>query len=148
MAAGAVGGVGMGVQFCGPPSRTAPPPPPRAPLQGVLLLNSVLTVRAHAPASHAKRGWEAFTDAVRAHPSPGPVPLAALSLAALCVVCVCVWVGGWGGVGGGGAARARHSRPRAARPQVIAALSARRRGVVFLLWGRYAQVHALVHQHA
>ena len=32
--------------------------------QGVLLLNSVLTVRAHLAASHAGRGWEKFTDAV------------------------------------------------------------------------------------
>lgn len=32
--------------------------------QGVLLLNSTLTVRAHAAASHAGRGWEQFTDAV------------------------------------------------------------------------------------
>lgn len=32
--------------------------------QGVLLLNSTLTVRAHAAASHAGRGWEEFTDAV------------------------------------------------------------------------------------
>lgn len=32
--------------------------------QGVLLLNSVLTVAAGAPASHSKKGWEAFTDAV------------------------------------------------------------------------------------
>ena len=32
--------------------------------QGVLLLNSVLTVRAHQAASHAGRGWETFTDAV------------------------------------------------------------------------------------
>lgn len=32
--------------------------------QGVLMLNSVLTVRAHSPASHAKLGWEHFTDAV------------------------------------------------------------------------------------
>lgn len=32
--------------------------------QGVLLLNSVLTVRAHQAASHAERGWERFTDAV------------------------------------------------------------------------------------
>lgn len=32
--------------------------------QGVLLLNSVLTVRAHEAASHAGRGWEQFTDAV------------------------------------------------------------------------------------
>ncbi len=32
--------------------------------QGVLLLNATLTVRAHAAASHAGRGWEQFTDAV------------------------------------------------------------------------------------
>ena len=32
--------------------------------QGVLLLNAVLTVRAHEAASHAGRGWERFTDAV------------------------------------------------------------------------------------
>ena len=32
--------------------------------QGVLMLNSVLTVRAHEAASHAGRGWERFTDAV------------------------------------------------------------------------------------
>ncbi len=32
--------------------------------QGVLLLNAVLTVRAHSAASHAKRGWERFTDAI------------------------------------------------------------------------------------
>ena len=32
--------------------------------QGVLLLNSVLTVRAHCAASHAGKGWETFTDAV------------------------------------------------------------------------------------
>ena len=32
--------------------------------QGVLLLNAVLTVRAHQPASHKDRGWEEFTDAV------------------------------------------------------------------------------------
>ena len=30
--------------------------------QGVLLLNSVLTVRAHQAASHKKIGWEQFTD--------------------------------------------------------------------------------------
>ncbi len=32
--------------------------------QGVMLLNAVLTVRAHEPASHKERGWETFTDAV------------------------------------------------------------------------------------
>lgn len=32
--------------------------------QGVLLLNTSLTVRAHEPASHAGKGWEIFTDSV------------------------------------------------------------------------------------
>jgi uracil-DNA glycosylase len=32
--------------------------------QGVLLLNTVLTVVAHEAASHKKKGWETFTDAV------------------------------------------------------------------------------------
>ena len=32
--------------------------------QGVLLLNAVLTVRAHQAASHAGKGWEIFTDRV------------------------------------------------------------------------------------
>lgn len=32
--------------------------------QGVLLLNAVLTVRAHQPGSHQGKGWETFTDAV------------------------------------------------------------------------------------
>lgn len=53
--------------------------------QGVLLLNAVLTVRAHTPASHSKKGWETLTDAA------------------------------------------------------ISALSARREGLVFLMWGRFAQ---------
>jgi uracil-DNA glycosylase len=32
--------------------------------RGVLLLNTVLTVRAGAPNSHKNKGWERFTDAV------------------------------------------------------------------------------------
>lgn len=32
--------------------------------QGVLLLNATLTVRSHQAASHQKKGWETFTDAV------------------------------------------------------------------------------------
>ena len=58
--------------------------------RGVLLLNSVLTVAPGSPASHAGKGWEAFTD------------------------------------------------------RVIAELSARRDGIVFLLWGRYAQQKGVI----
>ncbi|QQS59840.1 uracil-DNA glycosylase [Candidatus Peregrinibacteria bacterium] len=53
--------------------------------QGILLLNAVLSVRAKSPASHAGKGWEAFTDAA------------------------------------------------------IKALSDQKEGIIFLLWGRYAQ---------
>ena len=49
------------------------------------MLNAVLTVRAHSAASHAKKGWEKFTD------------------------------------------------------EAMARLSRERTGVVFLLWGKYAQ---------
>lgn len=56
--------------------------------QGVLLLNSVLTVQAGSPASHGRIGWTEFTDAV------------------------------------------------------IRCISQRREGVVFLLWGRFAQEKA------
>ncbi len=56
--------------------------------QGVLLLNSVLTVLAGEPASHSGIGWQQFTDAV------------------------------------------------------IRYLSANREGIVFLLWGRFAQEKA------
>ena len=45
--------------------------------QGVLLLNTVLTVRAHQANSHARLGWEEFTDevikAVNAHSPAGVV---------------------------------------------------------------------------
>lgn len=53
--------------------------------QGVLLLNATLTVRANSPASHQRKGWEEFTDAV------------------------------------------------------IEKLSSEKEGLIFLLWGRYAQ---------
>jgi uracil-DNA glycosylase len=43
--------------------------------QGVLLLNSVLTVEAHQPASHQKRGWERFTDAVIARVNENTAPV-------------------------------------------------------------------------
>lgn len=32
--------------------------------QGMLMLNAVLTVRAHEPNSHKSKGWETFTDAI------------------------------------------------------------------------------------
>jgi uracil-DNA glycosylase len=43
--------------------------------QGVLLLNSALTVEDGAPQSHAGRGWEALTDALLAFVAAQPEPL-------------------------------------------------------------------------
>ncbi|MEM9964399.1 MAG: uracil-DNA glycosylase [Asticcacaulis sp.] len=43
--------------------------------QGVLLLNSVLTVEAGLAASHQKRGWEQFTDAVIARVNERETPV-------------------------------------------------------------------------
>ena len=44
--------------------------------QGVLLLNTVLTVEAGKPASHANKGWEVFTDAIISALNARAVPLA------------------------------------------------------------------------
>lgn len=46
--------------------------------QGVLLLNTVLTVAAGRAGSHARQGWEAVTDAIVAHVAAGPRPVAFL----------------------------------------------------------------------
>jgi uracil-DNA glycosylase len=48
--------------------------------QGVLLLNTVLTVRAHTPASHKAQGWETFTDAVIKAVNDRPEPVVFLLL--------------------------------------------------------------------
>jgi uracil-DNA glycosylase len=42
--------------------------------QGVLLLNTALTVRAHQANSHAKKGWETLTDAIMAAVSARRAP--------------------------------------------------------------------------
>ncbi len=43
--------------------------------QGVLMLNAVLTVRAHTPNSHKNKGWETFTDAVISKVNNKPEPV-------------------------------------------------------------------------
>ena len=43
--------------------------------QGVLLLNTVLTVRAHQPNSHKGKGWEIFTDRVVAELDQKDTPI-------------------------------------------------------------------------
>src|SRR5262249_16387086 len=42
---------------------------------GVMVLNAVLTVRAHHAASHKEKGWETFTDAVIRALSARPQPV-------------------------------------------------------------------------
>lgn len=49
-------------------------------LRGVLLLNTVLTVREGQPQSHANRGWEDFALAVLRHVAVQPRPVAFLCL--------------------------------------------------------------------
>jgi uracil-DNA glycosylase len=43
--------------------------------QGVLMLNAVLTVRAHLPNSHKGKGWETFTDAIIAQVNQKTTPV-------------------------------------------------------------------------
>lgn len=43
--------------------------------EGVLLLNTILTVRAGAPLSHQGKGWEMFTDAIIGHLSERQRPM-------------------------------------------------------------------------
>jgi uracil-DNA glycosylase len=43
--------------------------------QGVLLLNAVLTVRAHEAASHQGKGWERFTDSIISAVNDKPEPV-------------------------------------------------------------------------
>ena len=109
--------------------------------QGVLLLNSVLTVEGGAPQSHANRGWEALTDALLAHVAAQATPVVFML---------------WGAAAqrkrvaiGGGAHRvlmANHPSPLSAlRPpvpfigcrhfsQAAALLAALRPGVAPILW--------------
>ena len=50
--------------------------------QGVLMLNTVLTVRAHQANSHRGIGWEQFTDAVIRAVNAQDRPIVILSLGA------------------------------------------------------------------
>jgi uracil-DNA glycosylase len=61
------------------------PPPAHGDLtawaqRGVLLLNTVLTVREGEPHSHRKKGWEPFTEAVLRAVDRGPSPVVLLCL--------------------------------------------------------------------
>jgi uracil-DNA glycosylase len=99
--------------------------------QGVLLLNTALTVEDGQPQSHANRGWEALTDALLAHVANGTEPLVFLL---------------WG-------AAAQRKRPLIERGphRVLTAnhpspLSARRPPEPFIGCRHFSQVNALLAQ--
>jgi len=99
--------------------------------QGVLLLNTALTVEDGQPQSHANRGWEALTDALLAHVAAGALPVVFLL---------------WG-------ASAQKKRPLVERAahRVLTAnhpspLSARRPPEPFLGCRHFSQVNALLAQ--
>lgn len=97
--------------------------------QGVLLLNTVLTVERGAPGSHARRGWEAISDAVIDVLAAGPEPRVFLL---------------WGAHAQAKAPRIRALRERHAAPGLILSanhpspLSARRPPVPFLGCGHFS----------
>jgi len=102
--------------------------------QGVLLLNTVLTVEAGAPGSHAGRGWEAFTDAVIAGLARTPTPKAFL-----------LW-GAHAQAKSGLIAEAAGQLAQPVRPLVLVAnhpspLSARRPPVPFIGCGHFSQTN-------
>ncbi len=100
--------------------------------QGVLLLNTVLTVEDGCPHSHAGRGWEPLTDALIAHVSAHAGPCVFL-----------LW---------GGPAQKKRGLVDEARHLVLAAnhpspLSARRPPQPFLGCGHFAQANEWLAQH-
>jgi uracil-DNA glycosylase len=99
--------------------------------QGVLLLNTSLTVEDGQPQSHAGRGWEALTDALLAHVATQPRPVVFL-----------LW--------GGSAQRKRPLLDRAPHRVLTAnhpsPLSARRPPEPFIGCRHFSQVNALLSQ--
>jgi uracil-DNA glycosylase len=75
--------------------------------RGVLLVNAVLTVEAHKPASHKDQGWEEFTDAVVAAVNGLPRP-----------VVFCLW-GNFAKKKGALVDRARHAVVEGAHPSPL-----------------------------
>jgi uracil-DNA glycosylase len=102
--------------------------------QGVLLLNTVLTVEAGAPGSHAGRGWEGFTDSVMDCVARSPQPRVFLL---------------WGAHAQAKRARidaAAQTLPAQLRPLVLLAnhpspLSARRPPLPFIGCGHFSQAN-------
>ena len=101
--------------------------------QGVLLLNTCLTVEEGQPASHANRGWEVLTDAVIRHVSAHAKP---------CVFML------WGAH-----AQSKRALIDASRHRVLCAnhpspLSALRPPVPFIGCGHFSQAKAWKAEHA
>jgi uracil-DNA glycosylase len=119
------------------------PPPANGSLEawarrGVLLLNTSLTVEDGAPASHARRGWEALTDAL--------IDQVARSASA------CVYLL-WGAHAQAKAAGIRQAAADAARPALVleanhpSPLSATRGPQPFIGCGHFSQARDWLAQH-
>jgi len=104
--------------------------------QGVLLLNTCLTVEAGQPASHARRGWEALTDAVVRAVAARPTPVVFMLWGAHAQAKQAL-LAGVGGVQPRLVLTANHPSP----------LSARRPPQPFLGCGHFGQANAFLQQH-
>lgn len=105
--------------------------------QGVLLLNTCLTVEAGQPASHARRGWEALTDALIAAVAASPQPVVFML---------------WGAHAQARAAQILAADPAPARHLILRAnhpspLSALRPPAPFLGCGHFSAANAFLQQH-
>lgn len=96
--------------------------------QGVLLLNTSLTVEAGRPASHAGLGWHALTAGIVTHLHEDPAPRVFL-----------LWGAHAQALASGWPRRARHAVLQANHPSP---LSARRPPVPFLGCGHFSQANA------
>lgn len=100
--------------------------------QGVLLLNTCLTVEEGQPASHSGRGWEALTDAVIRQASAGGQPLVFML---------------WGSHAQGKRALIDSSRHLVLTANHPSPLSALRPPVPFIGCGHFSQARAWREQH-
>jgi uracil-DNA glycosylase len=111
--------------------------------QGVLLLNTCLTVEEGSPASHAKRGWEALTDEIIRTIGSQQSPIAFLLWGAHAQTKQALLMGGNQGAGEV-VAKKRHLVLTANHPSPLSAL---RPPAPFIGCGHFGQVNAFLVQH-
>ena len=109
--------------------------------QGVLLLNTVLTVEEGAPGSHAGRGWEAFTDALIAGLARAPLPRVFLLWGAQAQA-------KQGLIAGAAAQRSGQPAPLVLCANHPSPLSARRPPVPFIGCGHFSRTNRYLVEHA